>query len=162
VFRALGARLLRLRASRTAHEITPRQTFMRRSLSTPAAALTFAICVAFSVVAGLLVLHGSDDQRHHVTVLGQRVQLTADQSFGHQVFAQHCAVCHMLAASNSVGGTGPDLDAVHPSMSMIEQTVQNGKTGAKGTMPAGLATGPELDAVAAYVSHVANPNAYKP
>jgi mono/diheme cytochrome c family protein len=135
---------------------------MRRSFSTPAALLAFLVCVAFSVVAGLLVLHGSDDQRNHVTVLGQRVQLKGAESFGHEVFAQHCATCHTLAASNSIGTTGPDLDLVHPSMADVEQIVQNGKNGANGVMPAGLATGPELDAVAAYVSHVANPKAYKP
>jgi hypothetical protein len=135
---------------------------MRRSLSTPAAALVFAICVAFSVVTGLLVLHGSDDQRHHVTVLGQRIQLTANESFGHQVFAQHCAVCHTLAASNSIGATGPDLDGLHPSMALIKAIVPSGVTGPAGTMPTGLVAGPELNAVADYVSHVANPKAYKP
>ena len=135
---------------------------MRRSLSTPLAALAFAACVAFSVVAGLLILHGSDDQGHHVTVRGQRIQLTASESLGHEVFAQHCGVCHMLAASNSVGVTGPDLDAVHPTADQVKQIVQNGKNGAQGVMPANLATGPQLEAVAQYVSSVANPKAATP
>jgi hypothetical protein len=135
---------------------------MRRSLSTPLAAFAFAICVAFSVVAGLLILHGSDDQRHHVTVLGQRIQLTASESLGHVVFAQHCATCHQLAASNSIGVTGPNLDYVHPTTQQIEKVVQNGSVGDYGVMPAGLASGPDLSAVAQYVSRVADRKAYTP
>jgi cytochrome c553 len=134
---------------------------MRRiPVSLPLVALL--LCIAFSVVAGLLVLHGSDDQRHHVTVLGRRVELTASQSLGHQVFADHCAACHQLAASHSVGNTGPNLDAVHPSYAKVLSVVQNGMNGPTGDMPNGLATGPDLYAVARYVSRVANPAAYHP
>jgi hypothetical protein len=68
----------------------------------------------------------------------------------------------MLAASNSIGAVGPDLDMVHPTAAQVEQIVQNGKIGSYGVMPAGLATGPDLDAVARYVSRVANPRAYTP
>ena len=134
---------------------------MRRT-SLPVAFLAFSLCVAFSVVAGLLILHGSDDQRHHVTVLGQRVQLTASESLGHEVFAQHCAACHQLAASNSDGDSGPNLDYVQPSVAQVEAVVQNGLVGAFGVMPGNLATGPQLDAVAQYVHRVANRRAYTP
>jgi mono/diheme cytochrome c family protein len=120
------------------------------------------LCAAFSIVAGLLILHGSDDQRHHVTVLGKRVQLTAAESLGHAVFADHCASCHQLAASHSAGDTGPDLDATHPSYSKVLNIVENGQSGPDGDMPAGLASGPDLYAVARYVSRVANPAAYHP
>lgn len=132
---------------------------MRRiSFNLPFVALL--LCAAFAIVAGLLVLHGSDDQRHHVTVLGKRVQLTAEQSLGHQVFAVHCAACHQLAASHSIGVTGPNLDAMQPSYSKVLSVVQNGVNGPNGDMPSGLASGPDLYAVAQYVSHVANRAAY--
>lgn len=134
---------------------------MRRT-SPLIAFLAFALCLAFTVVAGLLVLHGSDDQRHHVTVLGRRVALTESESRGHQVFAEHCAACHELAASNSIGGVGPDLDYVQPTVSQVRAVVQNGSVGSYGVMPAGLATGPDLDAVASYVSRVANRKAFHP
>jgi len=124
--------------------------------------LALLLCAAFSIVAGLLILHGSDDQSHHVTVLGKRIELTASQSLGHEVFAQHCASCHMLAASHSVGNTGPDLDYAHPSYSKVLSVVNNGMTGATGDMPSNLASGPDLYAVARYVSRVANPSAYRP
>jgi mono/diheme cytochrome c family protein len=124
--------------------------------------LALLLTIAFSVVAGLLVLHGSDDQRHHVTVLGKRLELTASQSLGHEVFALHCASCHQLAASHSAGNTGPDLDSVQPSYSKVLSVVENGQAGADGDMPAGLATGPDLYAVAQYVSRVASRAAYHP
>jgi cytochrome c5 len=135
---------------------------MRRNSPLPVTALAFVLCVAFAVVAGLLVLHGSDDQAKHVTVLGKRIQLTASQSLGHEVFAEHCAACHQLAASHSVGTTGPDLDSIHPSYSEVLNTVENGKLGSVGDMPPNLATGPNLYAVARYVSRVSNPSAYHP
>ena len=124
--------------------------------------IALLLTVAFSVIAGLLVLHGSDDQRHHVSVMGKRLELTASQSLGHEVFAEHCASCHQLAASHSAGNTGPDLDSVAPSYSKVLSVVENGKIGPGGDMPSGLATGPDLYAVAQYVSHVANHAAYHP
>ena len=133
-----------------------------RRISMPVAFIAFIVTVAFSVVAGLLVLHGSDDQRHHVQVLGQRMKLTASESIGHQVFAQHCAVCHQLAASNSVGAVGPNLDYVHPTVDQVEKIIENGQVGAYGVMPAQLATGPDISAVAQYVAAVSRRQAYTP
>ncbi len=134
---------------------------MRRPKSLPLPFIAFALCVAFGIVAGALVLHGSDDQGKHVTVLGKRIELTASQQLGHQVFAEHCASCHTLAASHSVGVTGPDLDSIHPSDQLVQSIVTSGLV-AQGVMPSGLATGPQLAAVASYVSRVANPKAYHP
>jgi mono/diheme cytochrome c family protein len=122
--------------------------------------VAMTLCMVFSIIAGLLVLHGSDDQRHHVTVLGKRVELTASQSLGHAVFAEHCAACHLLAASHSVGVTGPNLDATQPSYTKVLNAVKNGVNGPGGDMPNGMASGPDLYAVAQYVSRVANRGAY--
>jgi mono/diheme cytochrome c family protein len=134
---------------------------MRRNLpSLPFVALF--LCFAFAVTAGLLILHGSDDQAKHVTVLGKRIQLTAAETTGHEVFAEHCAACHQLAASHSTGQVGPDLDKIQPSYSKVLNTVNNGAIGSYGDMSSGLATGPQLYAVARYVSHVADRKAYKP
>ena len=134
---------------------------MRRN-NLPIPAVAFVLCIAFAVVAGMLILHGSDDQAKHVTVLGRRVALTKTQTLGHQVFSEHCAACHQLAASRSIGEVGPDLDAAHPSDADVLRYVENGGVGSYGDMPSGLATGPDLYAVANYVSHVANPSAYHP
>jgi mono/diheme cytochrome c family protein len=134
---------------------------MRRN-NLPIPAVAFVLCMAFAVVAGLLILHGSDDQAKHVTVLGKRVALTKSQTLGHEVFSEHCAACHQLAASRSIGQVGPNLDAAHPSDAVVLQYVKYGGVGSYGDMPSGLATGPSLYAVASYVSHVANPSAYHP
>ena len=139
----------------------PDTDLMRRlSFNVPFVALL--LCFAFSVVAGLLILHGSDDQSHHVQVLGKRIELTASQQLGHAVFADHCAACHQLAASHSVGNTGPDLDAVQPSYAKVLSVVEHGMNGPDGDMDPGLATGAGLYAVARYVSRVANHAAYHP
>ena len=134
---------------------------MRRT-SLPVSALALLLCTAFAVVAGLLILHGSDDQHNHVTVLGKRIELTANEARGHTVFAVHCAACHELAASRSVGVSGPNLDSVQLTAAQVQTIVENGKVGTYGVMPAGLATGPDLYAVAQYVAHVSNRKAYKP
>ena len=135
---------------------------MRRPPPLQVAFLAFLLCAAFSVVAGLLILHGSDDQRNHVTVNGRRIQLTASEQLGHEVFAQHCSACHQLAASRSIGSVGPNLDYVQPSAAQTEKIVNYGQVGAYGVMPGGLATGPNLSAVANYVSRVANRSNYHP
>ena len=134
---------------------------MRRN-SLPIPAVAFLLCTAFAIVAGFLVLHGSDDQANHVTVLGRRVALTKQESRGHQIFAVHCAACHELAASRSIGQVGPDLDAAHPSDATVLHYVKYGAHATYGNMPSGLATGPDMYAVASYVSHVASPQAYRP
>ena len=104
---------------------------MRRN-SLPIPAVAFVLCTAFAVIAGLLVLHGSDDQANHVTVNGTRIALTKQESLGHVVFAQHCASCHQLAASNSIGQVGPNLDYVSPTVSQVENIVNNGLVGSYG------------------------------
>ena len=68
----------------------------------------------------------------------------------------------MLNVPFLIGYTLMGVTALHPSVALVEQTVQNGKTGPAGTMPSALATGPELDAGAQYIHRAANPNAYKP
>ncbi len=128
----------------------------------PVAFLALILCAAFSVVAGLLILHGSDDQRNHVTVNGKRIELTASEQLGHEVFAQHCSACHQLAASRSIGAVGPNLDYAQPTAAQVRNIVTNGMVGAYGDMPNDLATGPQLDAVANYVSRVANRSNYQP
>jgi hypothetical protein len=109
---------------------------MRRN-NLPIPAVAFVLCMAFAIVAGLLILHGSDDQANHATVLGRRVALTKSQTLGHQVFAEHCAACHQLAASRSIGEVGPNLDAVHPSDAQVLRYVKNGAVGPYGSVRGG-------------------------
>jgi len=70
---------------------------------------------------------------------------------GGQVFASAgCGGCHTLAAANSGGNVGPNLDDLKPDFATVQNQVQNGGGG----MPSfgGDLSPAEIDAVARYVS----------
>ena len=93
------------------------------------------------------------------------VKLTAPMRAGRQLFADHCAVCHTLAAVNAVGKVGPNLDVLRPTEATVLHTiahgcVQNPTSSANsclgyGTMPADLAQGQDARDIADFVAHVA-------
>ena len=70
---------------------------------------------------------------------------------GAQLFSSRCGSCHTLKAANTTGTVGPNLDQVKPSKQQVLSAIENGGLGS-GTMPPGLLTGADADAVAAYVS----------
>jgi uncharacterized membrane protein len=79
----------------------------------------------------------------------------ADVARGRQVFlSAGCAGCHTLAAADATGTVGPNLDAAHPSDTLVAERVRDGK----GVMPsfAGTLSDAEIAAVAAYVSSAAS------
>ena len=135
---------------------------MRRNSTVLVSFAAFLVCVAFSVVAGVLVLHGSDDQHNHVTLGGQRIELTAAEASGRTEFAQKSGACHQLAASNTAGNAGANLDDVQPTTAQVEQVIENGQVSARGDMPSNLAVGPQIADIAQYVSRVASHRYYKP
>jgi mono/diheme cytochrome c family protein len=70
---------------------------------------------------------------------------------GAQVFASAgCGGCHTLAAANSSGNVGPNLDDLQPDAATVRSQVENGGGG----MPAfsGDLSPEEIDAVSAYVA----------
>jgi cbb3-type cytochrome c oxidase subunit III len=88
---------------------------------------------------------------------------------GEDLFNEHCASCHALAAAGAQGQVGPDLDAAFAGpkregfdessirdlvRGQIAYPVEDTVTGAPG-MPANLVEGEEAEAVAAYVAQVA-------
>jgi uncharacterized membrane protein len=80
---------------------------------------------------------------------------TADVAHGKQLFlSAGCAGCHTLADAGATGTVGPNLDAAHPSASLVAERVRDGK----GVMPsfAGELDDAEIAAVAAYVSRAAS------
>jgi mono/diheme cytochrome c family protein len=95
------------------------------------------------------------------------VKLTANMQVGRELFAEHCGVCHTLAATNSVGKVGPNLDALKPTKSLTLHTIANGCLQAQvgkdynticlgyGTMPADIVEGQQAQDVAEFVSKVA-------
>ena len=64
--------------------------------------------------------------------------------------AAGCGACHTLAATGSNGASGPDLDHLRPSSTLIAAQVESGGPG----MPSYKRsfTGPELSTLAAYVA----------
>jgi mono/diheme cytochrome c family protein len=67
------------------------------------------------------------------------------------LFRDTCGSCHTLQAAGTEGAIGPDLDTLQPSREQVLAAIANGGTGT-GTMPPGLLTGADADAVADYVA----------
>jgi cytochrome c551 len=83
------------------------------------------------------------------------VKPSAELKKGKQLFRQTCATCHTLAAVNARGVTGPNLDEIgQVTKQRVLNAIKIGGTGDK-RMPAGLLTGKNAEAVAAYVAKVA-------
>jgi hypothetical protein len=83
------------------------------------------------------------------------MKLSAADKEGRQLFGQHCALCHTLAAANAVGKVGPNLDVLQPPESLVLTTINNGLDIGTGTMPQNLVVGRQAVEVAHFVSSVA-------
>jgi mono/diheme cytochrome c family protein len=95
------------------------------------------------------------------------IKMDAAQKQGRELFGEHCAVCHTLAAASAVGKTGPNLDQIKPSDATVLHTIENGclanpkylSSGTNclgyGTMPADIVQGRDAQDVADFVSKVA-------
>jgi cytochrome c553 len=122
------------------------------------------IYVAFGVAIPLVFIIGNHD-KSNAQVGG--IRLTAAEQSGRELFADHCAVCHTLAADNAVGKTGPNLDQLKPTEAVVANTIAHGclqkPTTASaptncldyGTMPADIVQGPDATDVAKFVAAVA-------
>jgi mono/diheme cytochrome c family protein len=120
--------------------------------------------VAFGIALPLLFLIGNHS---NASAQYAGIQLTPAQKTGRELFGQHCGLCHTLAAANSVGKVGPNLDVIQPTDGLVLKTLKNGclqKPAAsegsesclgEGTMPANILTGQQADEVAKFVSAVA-------
>lgn len=121
--------------------------------------------VVLAFVAGLavpaLVLAFNGANKDSVVVGG--VKLTAEQQHGRVLFSQTCAVCHTLAATNSQGKIGPNLDVRLGSeiatesgrRALVLSAISEGRARGNGDMPAGLYQGKEAEAIADFLAAVA-------
>jgi mono/diheme cytochrome c family protein len=126
--------------------------------------LVFAIVyVGFGVAIPVAFLTGN-----HANASSQvgGIRLNAAQKKGRQLFGANCGVCHTLAASNSVGKVGPNLDTLKPPYGLVLNTINNGCLQSpppnspqaclgQGTMPAQLLAGQDARDVASFVAKVA-------
>ncbi|MFZ0043784.1 MAG: cytochrome c, partial [Solirubrobacteraceae bacterium] len=121
------------------------------------------VAIAFGIALPLLMLTGN-----HSNASAQvgGVKLTSGEKTGRELFGEHCAVCHTLAAANAVGKVGPNLDILKPAASIVLHTINNGclpnpPKGAadaclgQGVMPAAVVQGQNAQNVAAFVAKVA-------
>ena len=128
-----------------------------------AAGIFVVVYVFFGVALPLVILTGN-----HANASGQvgGISLSAAEKTGRELFGEHCAICHTLAAANAVGKVGPNLDVLQPPASLVLSTIQNGCLAnpppgspqtclGQGTMPAGILEGKDAQDVAAFVGKVA-------
>jgi mono/diheme cytochrome c family protein len=125
---------------------------------------TFAFtAIGFGIIMPLAFLIGN-----HSNASAQvgGIRLTAAEKSGRQLFGDHCAVCHTLAAANAVGKVGPNLDQLKPPASLVLHTINNGclpnaPSGSSqtclgyGVMPAAVVAGEDAQDVANFVARVA-------
>ncbi len=111
------------------------------------------ICLGIGLgIPGLLVV--ADANNSEQDVVGG-IELTAAQANGRELFTRNCATCHTLRASNAVGQTGVNLDALRPPAALVLNAILQGRARGNGNMPAGLVTGDNAKDVASYVGAVA-------
>jgi mono/diheme cytochrome c family protein len=106
--------------------------------------------MGIAVPAPVRAAHTGDHRAAHA-----RVQLTASQQRGRELFGRVCQQCHTLAEANAVGKVGPNLDKMKPPKALVLDAIVNGRARGAGTMPAGLYTGHDAQDVAAFVAAVA-------
>lgn len=119
--------------------------------------------VGFGLVLPAVLLTGN---RANASAQVGGMKLTSAEKTGRELFGQHCAFCHTLAAANAIGKIGPNLDTLQPAESLVLHTILNGclqkpPSGSSqtclgyGTMPANVLQGQQADQVAKFVAKVA-------
>jgi mono/diheme cytochrome c family protein len=94
------------------------------------------------------------------------LKLTSAEKRGRILFADHCAICHTLAAASAIAKVGPNLDTLKPPESLVLHTIVNGclpnppssspsNCLGQGVMPSDLIEGRDAEDVAKFVARVA-------
>ncbi len=139
------------------------QTTSRRGSRLLNTSLVF-VYLGVGIAVPLVFIIGNHD-KSNAQVGG--IKLTSSEQVGRELFGEHCAVCHTLAADNAVGKVGPNLDQLKPPKSLVLHTIDNGCLQALvgknynsiclgyGNMPADIVQGRQAQDVAAFVARVA-------
>jgi mono/diheme cytochrome c family protein len=134
-----------------------------RVARTAATGVFVVMLVAFGIALPLALLIGN-----HANASSQvgGVKLTSSEKTGRELFGDHCAVCHTLAAANAIGKVGPNLDTLKPPESLVLHTIQYGclqnppssspeNCLGQGIMPSEIVEGQDATNVAKFVARVA-------
>lgn len=124
-------------------------------------ALVVVVLFAFGLAVPGLVIASNSANKASVAVGG--VHLNRGQQKGRELFARSCGVCHTLAATNSVGHIGPNLDIRLGSeiateagrKALVMSAISEGRARGLGQMPALLYQGKEAEDIAAFLAAVA-------
>ena len=111
-----------------------------------------AVFVGMGIAVPTIVIAGNQDDNNKAG--RARVKLTASEEKGRELFGRTCNECHTLAAANTVGKVGPDLDKLKPPKSLVLDAIANGRARGIGRMPAQLLQGRDATDVAEFVSRV--------
>jgi cytochrome c2 len=120
-------------------------TIVTRSTA-PITAILVAVAVAMVIAAC-----GGSGSSGPAAGSGAKPKHLTTQQLGAEIFADKgCGGCHTLAAANSTGTIGPDLDDLKPSYAAVVHQVTNGGGG----MPRfkGQLSAAQISAVAHYVA----------
>jgi mono/diheme cytochrome c family protein len=123
----------------------------RRGRHVTALVIVGVIVVMGIAVPALVVASNESDNRAGAA----RTQLTPAQERGRELFGQSCNQCHVLAAANTVGKVGPDLDRLKPNKATTLDAIDKGRVRGAGTMPADILQGQDAEDVAEFVAAVA-------
>jgi mono/diheme cytochrome c family protein len=123
--------------------------------------LGVVLLFAFGLITPALVLAFNAEHKASVAVGG--LVLNAEERKGRELFAHTCTFCHTLAAVNSVGRIGPNLDVrvgddiATPAgrKALVLSAIAEGRARGLGQMPAMLYQGKEAEDVADFVAAVA-------
>jgi mono/diheme cytochrome c family protein len=120
-----------------------------------AATILFAVFyIGIGVAVPLLLGFGNADS-DVARADGSDIALNEQELHGRELFGQRCANCHTLAAARANGPVGPNLDELKPPAELVVNAIEEGRQSGRGTMPAGLETGPDAEDVALFVAAVA-------
>ncbi|HEX2397956.1 MAG TPA: cytochrome c [Solirubrobacteraceae bacterium] len=115
-------------------------------------AVLVAVLVGMGIVVPALVVANSG---HKDRAGAAQVRLTDAQERGRALFGRTCNQCHTLAAANTVGQVGPNLDKIKPNQALVLDAIVHGRDRGKGRMPAQLLQGRDAQDVASFVAAVA-------
>jgi mono/diheme cytochrome c family protein len=110
-----------------------------------------AVCAAAALAAAGC---GGDDEADTGGGSEQTAPATTEQGGGEtagggrELFANTCGGCHTLAAADTSGQTGPNLDELKPDADRVRTAIAEGP----GIMPENLYEGAEADEVAQFVA----------
>jgi mono/diheme cytochrome c family protein len=143
----LAVVLVAMRSGSSGPLLDPQKRSGRRAVAWLAALAVAVFGIGVPVAVGITTADQSKE--------AGPIELTAHEERGRQVFNRYCVQCHTLGASNAVQEVGPNLDRLRPPRELILDAIENGRARGQGQMPAQLVTGPDAEAVAAYVVRVA-------